>query len=126
MSLGIDGHSLEKVILVGDRVLIKPKSPQDKTKSGLFLPPGIEEKEKLFSGYLVKAGPGYAIPDMSEEEPWKNKDHEIKYVPLQAKEGDLVIYMQHNGYEIEFKNEKYVILSHSAILMIIRDEGLFE
>ncbi|MEA3446961.1 MAG: hypothetical protein U9Q98_00710 [Bacteroidota bacterium] len=31
-----------------------------------------------------------------------------------------------SGFEIEFNNEKYIILPHSAILMLIRDEGLFE
>jgi pyruvate formate lyase activating enzyme len=31
-----------------------------------------------------------------------------------------------SGYEIEFNKEKYVILPHSAILMLVRDEGLFE
>jgi co-chaperonin GroES (HSP10) len=50
----------------------------------------------------------------------------LKYVPLQPKEGDLAIYIQNNAYEIEFKKEKYVIVPHSAILMLIRDEGLLK
>ncbi len=28
--------------------------------------------------------------------------------------------------EIEFNNEKYIILPHSSILMLIRDENLFD
>lgn len=127
MTLGIDGHSIDKFIIVGDRVLIKPRTPDDRTRSGLFLPPGVEEKEKLNSGYVLKVGPGYAIPDVNEiDEAWKAKEKEAKYIPLQVKEGDLVVYLQHNGYEIEYNEEKYIILPYASILMIIRDEGLFE
>ena len=46
MTLSLEDQELGKFIIVGDRVLIKPKTPQGKTKSGLYLPPGIQEKEK--------------------------------------------------------------------------------
>lgn len=127
MSLVIDTQDINKFILIGDRILIKPKSQHEKTKSGLYLPPGVSEKEKIHSGYIVKVGPGYPIPAINDvDEPWKDKSEEVKYVPLQAHEGDLAIYMQGSSYEIMFNNEKYIIIPHSAILMLIRDEGLFE
>jgi co-chaperonin GroES (HSP10) len=127
MSLGIDDKELEKFILVGDRILLKPRVPQSKTKSGLYLPPSVQEKEKVHSGYIVKVGPGYPIPAIADEvESWKKQDDTVKYVPLQPREGDLAIYLQSGGYEIEYKNEKYVIVSQSSVLMVIRDEGLFE
>ena len=121
----IEEKDINKFIVIGDRVIIKPKNPQGKTKSGLYLPPGIHEKEKIHSGYIVKVGPGYPIPAIQEiDEPWKDKSEEIKYVPLQARAGDLAVYLQNNAYEIEFNGEKYVIVPHSAILILIRDEGL--
>ncbi len=127
MTLELSEQNLDKFIMVGDRVLIKPKSPLDKTKSGLYLPPGVQEKEKIHAGYVLKVGPGYPIPAINEvDEPWKDKSNEVKYVPLQPKEGDVAIYMQKSGFEIEFKKEKYIIVPHSAILMLIRDESLFE
>lgn len=127
MALNIDEKDLNKLIVVGDRVLIKPKSAQDRTAAGLYLPPGIHEKEKIHSGYVLKVGPGYPIPAINElDEPWKDKRNEVKYVPLQPKEGDLAVYLQKSGYEIEFNKEKYVIIPHSAILLLIRDEDLFE
>ena len=49
MSLQIEEKNLDKFIVVGDRVLIKPKNQQDRTKSGLYLPPGVHEKEKITS-----------------------------------------------------------------------------
>ena len=127
MPLVIEESDLEKFIVVGDRVLIKPKSPQEKTKSGLYLPPGVQENEKIHSGYVLKVGPGYPIPAINEaEEPWKDRSEDVKYVPLQPKTGDLAVYLQKSGYEIEFNKERYVIVPHSAILLLIRDDGLFK
>ena len=127
MALELGDQDLSKFILIGDRVLIKPKDPQSKTKSGLYLPPSVQEKEKTHSGYVLKVGPGYPIPAVTDEdEPWKDKQDEVKYVPLQPREGDLAIYLQSTAHEIIFKNERYVIVPHNSILMVIRDEGLFE
>lgn len=127
MSIEIGQHDITKFIMVGDRVLIKPKSPVDRTKGGLLLPPGIQEKEKIQSGYVVKVGPGYPIPAIAEEnEVWKSKSDNVRYVPLQPNEGDLAVYLQSSSWEIIFNSENYVIVPHAAILMLIRDEGLFE
>lgn len=127
MSLIIEEKDLQKFIMVGDRVLIKPKSPMNQTQSGLYLPPTVQENEKVQSGYVVKAGPGYPIPTMTDEdEPWKGNKDEVKYIPLQAKTGDLAVYMNKSGVEIEFNKEKYMIIPHSAIMMIIRDEDLLK
>ena len=120
-------QDISKFIVIGDRVLIKPKSQQERMSSGLFLPPGVQEKENIQYGYIVKAGPGYPIPVISEaDEPWKNKADNVRYVPLQAREGDLAVFLQKSAYEIEFNKEKYLIVPHSAILLLVRDDGLFE
>ncbi|MBI5010961.1 MAG: co-chaperone GroES [Bacteroidia bacterium] len=127
MSLLIDEKDLKKLIVIGDRVLIKPKVPQSKTKSGLLLPPGVNENEKVQIGFVVKVGPGYPIPSVNDvDEPWKNRSDEPKYVPLQPKEGDQAVYLQNSAIEVEFNREKFVIVSHSAILLLLRDDGLFE
>ena len=47
MSVLLDEKDLQKLIVIGDRILIKPKMPQSKTKSGLYLPPGVNENEKV-------------------------------------------------------------------------------
>ncbi|MDR2847697.1 MAG: co-chaperone GroES family protein [Bacteroidales bacterium] len=125
MPLQIENTDLKKFIVVGERVLIKPKSPMEKTKGGLLLPPGVQENESLQSGYVVKVGPGYPIPAIADDEPWKSKSDEVKYVPLQPKEGDLAVYLQNSAYEIVFNSEKYIIVSQSSILLLIRDEELF-
>lgn len=128
MQLSIDQKDIDKFLMIGDKVLIKPKNPQSQTKSGLYLPPSVQESEKIQSGYIIKAGPGYPLPSQVEEqEVWKKKkEEEVHYLPLQAHEGDLAVYLQNAAYEIVFNDEKYLIVPHSAILMLIRDEGLFE
>lgn len=116
---------LDKLIVVGDRVLVKPKSLSDKTQSGLYLPPGVQEKEKIQSGYILKVGPGYPIPlPVEAEESWK-KEEKIRYIPLQAKEGDMALYLQSGAFEITYNGEKYYIVPQSSILLLVRDEDLF-
>lgn len=128
MQLSIDQKDINKFLMIGDKVLIKPKNPQSQTKTGLYLPPSVQERDKIQTGYVIKVGPGYPLPAQSEEhEVWeKKKDEEVHYLPLQAHEGDLAVYLQNSAYEIKFNDEKYLIVPHSAILMLVRDEGLFE
>jgi len=127
MPLILDTKDIDKLIVVGDRVLIKPKNPEERTKAGLLLPPGVQEKQKVHNGYVVKVGPGYPIPAISEiDETWKSKKDDAKYFPLQAQIGDLAVYLQENSIEIEFNQEKYNIVPFSSILLLVRDEGLFE
>jgi len=120
-------NKLKKLIVVGDRVLIKPRKQSDKTSGGLYLPPGVQEKEKIQSGYIMKTGPGYPIPlPGDEEESWKGSEKRTKYVPLQAKEGDLAIFLQKTSVELMYEGEKYFIVPQSSILMLEREEDLFD
>ena len=119
-------NKLEKLIVVGDKILIKSKSPSEKTNSGLYLPPGIQEKEQVQSGYVMKTGPGYPMPLTPDDESWKKTEDKIRYIPLQAKEGDLAIFLQRDAIEVIYKNEKYFIVPQHSILLLERDEGLFE
>ena len=121
------GDKLRNLIVVGDRLLIKPVKEDSKTKGGLLLPPGYKEKEDVQSGYVIKVGPGYPIPLPEEEsEPWKTSEEQIKYIPLQAKEGDKAIFMQKGAVEIIYENEKYFIVPQHSILLLERDDALFE
>lgn len=120
-------NKLRKLIIVGDRVLVKPQKESEKTESGIFLPPGVQEKEKIQTGYVVKAGPGYPVPYALEaDEDWKPDEDKVKYLPLQAKEGDKAIFLQKGAVEIKFEGEKYFIVPQSSILMLEREEDLFD
>lgn len=73
---------------------------------------------------MFKTGPGYAIPLPVENEPWKSDEEQVKYIPLQAKEGDLAIFLLSGATEVMYEGEKYFIVPQSAILMLERDEEL--
>ena len=81
-------NTLDKIIVIGDRVLIQPDDGARRTQSGLYLPAGYQEKEDIQSGYILKCGPGYALPTMDDGEEWNAKSHEARYVPLQVQPGD--------------------------------------
>jgi len=117
-------NRLKKLIIIGDRVLIRPGKPNERTQTGLYLPPGVQEKEKVQQGYIIKIGPGYAIPMPPEDEPWKSQEEQVRYLPLQAKEGDLAIFLLGGATEIMYQDDKYFIVPQSAILMLEREEDL--
>lgn len=118
-------NKLRKIIVVGDRVLIKPSKESDKTDSGLYLPPGVQEKEKIQKGYVIKVGPGYPLPMPADEDDiWKGKEDQVKYMPLQAQEGDLAIFLQRGAIEVVYEKEKLYIVPQASILMLEREEDL--
>ena len=45
--------NLDKFIVVGDRILIKPQVDSEKTNSGLYLPAGVKEKENTIKGGMI-------------------------------------------------------------------------
>ncbi len=58
-------NRLRKLFVTGDRLLVKPTRPDERTASGLYLPPGVQ-------------GPGYVIPMPVEDESRKGEDEEVR------------------------------------------------
>ncbi|MFH0828505.1 MAG: co-chaperone GroES family protein [Candidatus Omnitrophota bacterium] len=114
----------KELILVGDKVLILPEEEESKTHTGLYLPQGVREKEKVQTGVIIKVGPGYpmAMPTDMEDESWKLPQSQGKFLPLQALEGDYCIFLRNSGIEIDYEGKKYIVIPHSAILVILRSK----
>jgi len=114
----------KQMIVVGDRILLQLDDEADKTKSGLYLPPSVREREKVAMGRVKKVGPGYPIPNpnYTEDEPWASPKDPMKYIPLQAREGDYAIFLRDQGVEVEFEEQRYLIVPQSAVLMLVRNE----
>jgi co-chaperonin GroES (HSP10) len=117
-------NKFKKLVVIGDRVLIRLSKPNERTETGLYLPPGVQEKEKVQQGYVIKVGPGYAIPMPMEDEPWKSEEDKVKYIPLQVREGDLAIFLLSGATEVIYEAEKYYIVPQGAILMLEREEEI--
>jgi chaperonin GroES len=113
-----------QVIVVGDKVLVKPEEEAAKTQSGLYLPQGVAEKEIVLGGYIVNVGPGYPTADVATDgEPWLRgqKSNEVRFVPLQAQKGDFALFLRRDSIEVEIDGGQYVIVPHSSMLLLIRD-----
>ena len=112
-----------EVIVVGDKVLIKPEEESSKTPSGLYLPQGVSTKENVAGGYIVNVGPGYPTAESNPDgEPWLHAPRaEMRYVPLQAKKGDYAVFLRRDSIEVEIDASTYLIVGHGSILLLIRD-----
>ncbi|HJM33131.1 MAG: co-chaperone GroES family protein [Candidatus Marinimicrobia bacterium] len=116
--------SNKQVLVVGDRVLIRPDSGEKKSPAGLYLPPSVLEKQEVRGGMVVEVGPGIPLgsPEDPFEEPWKDKNSEIKYIPTQAEVGDYALFLSKASIEIKIEAKDYLIVPQSAILILIRDD----
>ena len=113
-----------RIIIIGDRVLIRPADSTEKSPAGLYLPPTVREKEDVWGGVVVEVGPGLPLsdPNSVEEEPWKTASDTVRYIPPQAETGDYALFLKKASVEINVEEKKYLILPQAAILVIIRDE----
>lgn len=85
----------KQILIVGDRVLIRPDKGEKKSKAGLYLPPSVIEKQEILSGVVVEVGPGIPMgnPEDQLDEPWSASDNSsVKYIPTQAELGDVALF----------------------------------
>lgn len=115
---------MSELIVVGDRVLIDPDEGEQTTEAGLVLPASVAEKEKVGSGRVVRVGPGYIMPnpEYSEGEPWTQPKEVVRYLPLQARVGDVAFFLRKEALEISYEQRSYLIMHHGAILALIRSD----
>ncbi|HIA00225.1 MAG TPA: co-chaperone GroES [Candidatus Marinimicrobia bacterium] len=113
-----------RIIVIGDRVLIRPDESAEKSPAGLYLPPTVREKEDVWGGVVVEVGPGLPVsdPNSVEEEPWKTETENVRYIPPQAETGDYALFLKKASVEINVEENKYLIVPQAAILVIIREE----
>jgi len=83
-----------------DRVLIEPEEvSESRSKAGIILPDTAKEKPRR--GKVVEVG--------TDEE-----------LAEKIKIGDTIVYAKFTGDEIEFEAKKYLLISRSDILAVIR------
>lgn len=96
-----------KVIPLGDRVLVKPFTEEDKkTKGGIIIPETID-KEKPEQGKVIAIGAGRTNDDG-------------KIIPVKVKVGDTVLFSKYGPDEVKIGGEEYFILSENNILAVIK------
>ena len=113
-----------QLLVVGDRVLIKPDEGEARTEVGLYLPKWAVEKESVQGGRIVATGPGTPLPDFKEidDEPWRPSRRESRHLPMQARKGDYAIFLRKAAVEIKVDNKDYLVVPQGAILVLMRDQ----
>lgn len=112
-----------ELIMVGDRVLIVPDDDGTTTAAGLILPASVKDKDRIQGGRVINTGPGYLLPNSNDpKENWQTTQHPVKYLPLQAKSGDFAFFLRQDAIELSYKERTHLIVPHSAILALIRDQ----
>ncbi|MGM0613042.1 MAG: co-chaperone GroES [Bacteroidota bacterium] len=84
---------------LGNRVLAKPVSAEDKTTGGIIIPDTAKEKPQ--KAEVVAVGNG-------------TEGHEMTVKP-----GDVIVYGKFAGTEIELNDEQYLILNEDDIYGIV-------
>ena len=90
---------------LGDRVVVKRIEEEPKTKGGIVLPDTAKEKPQ--KGKVIAVGTGRVLENGQR-------------VPLEVKEGDIVVFAESGGTEIEIDGEEYVILSERDLLAVLQ------
>lgn len=89
---------------LGDRVIVKPKAPEEKTKGGIILPDTAQEKP--MEGTIVAVGAGKIGDDG-------------KKINMELKVNDKILYGKYSGTEIKIDDVEYLIMRESDVYAII-------
>jgi len=116
----------EKLIVVGDRVLVTPEEGEERTNVGLYLPPTAVDRQAVQSGKIIATGPGTPLPEPNQldDEPWKitSSNSSPKYVAMQAQVGDFALFFRKAAVEISFEDQRYLVVPQAAILVLVRSD----
>jgi chaperonin GroES len=91
---------------LGDRVVVRPTTREEMTKSGIVLPDTAKEKPQ--EGTILAVGPGRILDDGKREQ-------------VDVKEGQKVLYAKYAGTEFKVDEEELLIVSQKDILAIVED-----
>lgn len=117
------------IFLNNDRILVRFKKPNLTPKEGIYIPYS-QHGEIFHQGYAIRIGPGYPSPSFDDPSSKdsileKNKETKGSYIPLQFKEGDLLMFSTKEAIEILIDGEHYYIIRDQDIEFLVRDNDLF-
>jgi chaperonin GroES len=91
---------------LGDRVIVKPVTREEKTKGGIYLP-DTASKEKPMEGTVIAVGPGRIMDDG-------------KRTPVDVNAGDRIVFAKYAGTEFKTEDdEEYLIISEKDIMAVV-------
>ncbi len=93
-----------KIRPLGDRILVKRMSSEEKTKGGIIIPDTA--KEKPHEGEIMAIGNGKVLDSGNTQ-------------PLQVKTGDRILFSKYAGTEVKIEAEEYTIMREDDILGVM-------
>lgn len=115
----------KRLIVVGDRVLVRVEDGEERTNVGLILPSTAVDSQAVQGGRIVATGPGLPMPDLTVadgEEPWRTgtRSRETRFVPMQARTGDYALFFRKAAVEMTFEQQRFLVVPQAAILALVR------
>ena len=117
----------KQLIVVGDRLLIRPEEGEESTNAGLILPQTAVAARQARGGWVVSVGPGVPVVnpmDMMDDH-WGEgegaREPQPRFMPLQAQEGDYALFLHKAAVEITFERKSYLIVPNNAVLVLMRE-----
>jgi chaperonin GroES len=96
----------KKIKPLGDHLLIEPLERETKLPSGIVIPDTVKEKPQ--EGKVLAVGPG-------------KKDEDGKLIPLDLKEGDIVMFKKWGGTEIKIDGKDLLLVREEDILALVEN-----
>lgn len=90
---------------LGNRVLIKMKEGEEKTKSGIILSGSAQEKPQI--AVVIEVGPGELVKEGNERS------------KMEVKKGDNIIISEYAGTKVKYEGVEYIIVKQDDILAIV-------
>lgn len=93
-----------KIVPLGENVVVKRFSPEDKTRGGIVLPDSAQQRPQ--QGRVLSIGDGRVLADGSRAR-------------VQVHEGDRVMFSPYTGADLSVNGDDLLILSERDILAIV-------
>ncbi|RJO65093.1 MAG: co-chaperone GroES [Myxococcales bacterium] len=89
---------------LNDRVIVRRLEEEERTAGGLIIPDSA--KEKPIQGKVLAVGKG-KLTDKGQ------------HLPIDVKEGDVVLFAKYSGSDVKHKDEELLILRADDILAVV-------
>lgn len=91
---------------LGDRVIVKPVTDEEKTVAGIILPETVD-KERPEKGEVIAVGLGKLLENGQR-------------APMSVSVGDIVMFKKYSPDEVKVGTEEFLVIAESDILAIVQ------
>jgi chaperonin GroES len=92
---------------LADRIVVKRIEEEEVKKGGIIIPDTAKEKPQ--KGKVIAVGPG-------------RLDDQGKRMPMEVKEGDIVLFSKYAGTEVKVDDEELLVMREDEVLAVIEED----